>query len=368
MDSDYGRLADLPVTIDSVSTERLERDTSSGFTRVTTVFSLSGPGPDPDPDSGSESDSRDATAIGRGEDVTYETADHDALADSGLPALEGEYTIDSFSDRLEELDLFPAGGPDREVFRNYRRWGLESAALDLALRQAGTDLATALDRSAGPLRFVASTRLGEPPATDRVDSLLERVPDLGFKLDPTSDWDESLVADLAETGAVRILDLKGHYEGTDVDAPADPELYERVLEGFPDAVIEDPALTDETRPLFSDPDVRGRVSWDAPIHGVDDVEALPWEPSWLNVKPSRFGSLESLLETLAHCEEREIRCYGGGQFELGVGRGQLQLLAALYYPDSPNDVAPRAYNDPELADELSASPLEPSTEPVGFRW
>ncbi|MCU4742924.1 hypothetical protein [Natronoglomus mannanivorans] len=365
MDSDYGRLADLPVTIDSVSTDRLERDTTSGFTRVTTVFSLSGPGPD-------------GVVTGRGEDVTYETADHDALAESesesesrsGLSDLTGEYTIDSFSNRLAAIDLFSAGGPDREVFRNYRRWALESAALDLALRQAETDLATTLDRSADPLRFVASTRLGDPPTTDRVDSLREQVPGLEFKLDPTSDWDDPLVDELADTGAVRILDLKGHYEGTDVDAPADPELYERVLEAFPDAVIEDPALTEETRPLFADrdPDVRGRVSWDAPIHGVEDVEALPWEPSWLNIKPSRFGSLESLLETLAYCEERGVRCYGGGQFELGVGRGQLQLLASLYYPDSPNDVAPRAYNDPELVDELPASPLEPAAEPVGFRW
>ncbi|WP_226004330.1 hypothetical protein [Natrinema salinisoli] len=356
---DYDRIAELPVAIDEVSTERLERETSSDFTRVTTEFALSGPGPDGDP------------VAGRGEDVTYEADDHDSLVESGLPDLTGEYTLDSFSTHLESVDCFPAKPPEREVFRNYRRWGLESAALDLALRQSASDLGSELGRSADPVRFVASTRLGEPPTTDRLESLREQVPDLEFKLDPIPAWDDDLVAavdDAVGADAVRIIDLKGRYEGTDVDTPADPVLYERVLEAFPEAVVEDPALTDETRPLFDEPDVRSRVSWDAPIHGVADVEALPWEPDWLNIKPSRFGSLESLLETLAYCDERDVRLYGGGQFELGVGRGQIQLLASLFYPDGPNDVAPRAYNDPAVGDGLPASPLEPPAARDGFRW
>ncbi|AGB30392.1 hypothetical protein C488_04497 [Natrinema pellirubrum DSM 15624] len=355
---EYDRIADLSLSIDDVSTARLERETTSDFTRVTTVISLSGPTPD-----------GDGTVTGRGEDVTYETADHDRLAETGLPDLTGEYTFDAFADRLDGLDLFPGGAPDREVFRNYRRWGLESAALDLALRQAETDLGSVLDRSLDPVRFVASTRLGDPPTADRLAGLRDRIPDLEFKLDPTPEWDAGLVDAIDEavgTDAVRILDLKGHYEGTDVDVPADPDLYERVLESFPEAVIEDPDLTDETRPLFDDPEVRARVSWDAPIHGVADVEALPWKPDWLNIKPSRFGSLESLCETLRYCDDHDIRCYGGGQFELGVGRAQLQTLAAIGYPDGPNDVAPRAYNDPGVADGLPASPLEPVTDAVGF--
>ncbi len=41
--------------------------------------------------------------------------------------------------------------------------------------------------------------------------------------------------------------------------------------------------------------------------------------------------------------------YGGGQYELGAGRGQIQLLAALFHPDGPNDIAPGGYDalDPE---------------------
>ncbi|MFP8951421.1 hypothetical protein ACLI4Z_00420 [Natrialbaceae archaeon A-arb3/5] len=358
----YDRLADLSLEIEAVSMERRERETSSEFTRATTTFSLVGPPSD-------ETDGERPTGIG--EDVTYETAEHDALAETGVPDLTGEYTLDSFSAHVADLDLFAAGAPDREVFRNYRRWGLESAALDLALRQHGTDLASRLGRSLDPVRFVTSLRLGDPPTVDRLVQLRERVPGLEFKLDPTPEWDADLLEDIESTvgtDAVRILDLKGQYEGTEVDVPADPALYERVIEAFPTAVIEDPALTDETRPLFDEPAVRSRVSWDAPIHGLGDVEALPWEPDWLNIKPSRFGSIESLLETIAYCDERGIRLYGGGQFELGVGRGQLQTLASLFYPDGPNDIAPRAYNEPELVDELPASPLEPSTGSLGFRW
>ncbi len=356
---EYERIADLPVTIDSVSLSRLERETSSDFTRVSTEIALSGPGQDGE------------SIAGIGEDVTYETEEHEALLDHGLPDVIGEYTLDSFSQRLATVDLFPAGAPDREVFRNYRRWGVESAALDLALGQQGTDLASALDRSLDPVRFVASTRLGEPPTTDRLVALRKQVPDLQFKLDPIPEWDAALVEEIVETvdpGGVRILDLKGQYEGTEVDVPADPELYSLVLESFPNAVIEDPALTAETKPLFEAPDVRSRVSWDNPIHGVDDVEALPWEPDWLNIKPSRFGSFESLLETIDYCDRRGIRLYGGGQFELGVGREHVQLLAALFYPDSPNDVAPSTYNDPDIGDGLPESPLDPPVDADGFRW
>jgi hypothetical protein len=55
-------------------------------------------------------------------------------------------------------------------------------------------------------------------------------------------------------------------------------------------------------------------------------------------------------------------------FELGPGRGQIQYLASLFHPDGPNDVAPRAYNDPEPRPGLPSSPLEVAPEAVGFRW
>ena len=111
-----------------------------------------------------------------------------------------------------------------------------------------------------------------------------------------------------------------------------------------------------------------RVTWDAPIHSVADVEALSFPPQVLNSKPSRFGRLQAVLDFYAYCDERGISLYGGGMFELGPGRGQIQYLASLYHPDGPNDVAPRAYNDPEPRPGLPGSPLEPAPAESGFRW
>ena len=53
--------------------------------------------------------------------------------------------------------------------------------------------------------------------------------------------------------------------------------------------------------------------------------------------------------------------------ELGVGRGQIELLAAIFHPDAPNDVAPSAYNEDDPVGELPGSPLDPSPAPSGFR-
>ncbi|NHX36658.1 MULTISPECIES: enolase-like domain-containing protein [Halolamina] len=338
----YRTIADLPLAVAGVDYEQFEQDTSSGFTRVTTVFELRGDG-----------------ATGRGEDVTYDTEDHERLAaaiDDGAFSLPtGSFTFGEFSAALDDAELFPAEGPEREDSRDYRRWAVESAALDLALRQNGTNLPALLDRRHQPVRFVASTRLGDPPSADRVDAVRARNPDIGFKLDPTPDWSDDLIDDLRARDAVRIVDLKGHYEGTEVDNDADTAFYRRIVDGFPDAVVEDPRLTDGTRPVFDGEE--GRVSWDSPIHGLDDVRALPWDPSWLNVKPSRFGTVESLFRTLAWAVDAGVNLYGGGQFELSVGRGQAQELAALFYPDGPNDLAPSVYNESSLPPELPRSPI-----------
>jgi hypothetical protein len=334
--STYGRVSGLELAVDGYELERRELDVSSGFTRVTTTVVLRGGGLE-----------------GRGEDVTYDGPDHDVHPELELA---GRFTLDSFSELVGGLDLF-AGEPARSASREYRRWAYESAALDLALRQGGVSLGEAVGRDYRPVRFVCSTRL-------EVRAWLALYPGLEFKLDPTSEWSPEVAADIASTGSARVLDFKAHYAGTPVDNPPDPGLYELCLELFPDAVIEDPGITDATRPLLEQ--VRDRLSWDAPIHAVADVEALEWEPRWLNVKPSRFGSLQRLFECVDWAQERGIRLYGGGQFELGVGRSQIQTLASLFYADTPNDVAPGGYNSPAPVPGLPRSPLEPPARPAGF--
>jgi hypothetical protein len=343
------RLADLPLHIEDYSLERLERDVSSAFTRVSTVIRLHGGGEE-----------------GIGEDVTYDAVDQDALQAAGpVLALTGERTLGAFCDHLAALELWPAP-PQREPSRLYRVWAYESAALDLALRQAGTTLHAALDRAPQPVRFVVSLRLGEPASIEPVTRRLERYPSLRFKLDPTKDWTPEIVEGLVATGAVDSLDFKGLYEGTVVDSSVGPDLYEIVVSAFPDAWIEDPKLTDEIDAILRP--YRDRITWDAPIHGVADIEALAFPPRMVNVKPSRLGPLRSLFAAYAYCEERGIGMYGGGQFELGPGRGHIQYLASLFHPDTPNDVAPGGYNDPDVPPGLPASPLEPQLHPTGFRW
>ncbi len=346
----YEEIADLRLQIDGYEIERLERETSSDFTRTTSIISIHGAG-----------------ETGFGEDVTYESSDHEQIQQLQKSySLQGIYTLDKFSTEIAELDLFLGDDPKQPIFRNYRRWAFESATLDLALKQANTNLANQLNRSYKPVRFVVSTRLDEPPTGERILDWLDRNSDLEFKLDPTSDWTAETVDRLAATDAVRTLDLKGQYHGTTVDQPADPLLYKRIIEGFPDAIIEDPALTDDTRNLFNEHE--DRVAWDYPIRGIGTIKDLPWEPNWLNIKPSRFGSIQSLFETIEYCLDHDIQMYGGGQFELDVGREHIQSIASLFYPDAPNDVAPKEYNDPQPGGNLATSPLVPSKNLVGLEW
>lgn len=148
--------------------------------------------------------------IGQGEGVTYDNEGHYTLQDSSEDfPVTGEYTIDEFSEQLSEVDPFLRKEPSQSIFRNYRRWAFESAALDLVLKQVKTDLADRLSREYSPVRFVVSTCLKNPPTGDRILDWLDRNPDLEFKLDPTSDWTTDVVKRLAETDAIRALDPEG---------------------------------------------------------------------------------------------------------------------------------------------------------------
>ncbi|HXW58931.1 MAG TPA: hypothetical protein VEJ23_05580 [Solirubrobacteraceae bacterium] len=347
--STWELLAGLPVEIESYELEGMRALVSSEFERKTTIVRLRGRGEE-----------------GLGEDVTYDAVDHEIMQAAGpvLP-LAGSHTLASLAERLSQLSLFERP-PQRDVSVRYRTWAYESAALDLALRQAGTSLHAALDRAPRPVRFVVSLRLGEPPTMEPVRRRLELYPWLRFKLDPTSSWDEPLITQLIATGAVDSVDFKGYYSGSIVDQPPDPLLYGRVVEAFPRAWIEDPALTAQTEPVLAP--YRDRFSWDATIHSIADIQALPYPPRMVNVKPSRLGGLRNLLDAFDYCAERGIGNYGGGQFELGVGRGQIQYLASLFHPDAPNDVAPTGFNLPETPAGLPASPLAPQPSATGFRW
>ncbi len=321
----WDSLAGLAVRIDSLAVQRRELPRGE-WTRVTTTVLLQGD---------------DAT--GEGEDVTYEASAHD---DFPVDAeLAGSWSLDDLSRRLDGLGL-----PD------FRRWAFESAALDLGLRQRGVSLGDLVGRPYRPVRFVASTR-------SEIEPYIELNPKLEFKLDAGADWDRALMQKLAAYDPVRVVDLKAYYHGTSVDLAPDPELYRAIVECFPASLIEDPWLEDGCREALAG--AEGRLSFDAPVHSLADLDALPLAPRWLNVKPSRFGTVRKLVECIEACEKRGMRMYGGGQFELGPGRRQIQCLASLFYADGPNDVAPSEYNEGGARPGLATSPL-PSPGGIGF--
>ncbi len=324
----WDAVAGLTVKVDGYTLERRESKTPSDWTRVTTTVVLDGDG-----------------GRGEGEDVTYDAAMHDGVPDDLV--LAGTWTVGDLSLRLDEEELLAEG---------FRRWAFESAVLDLALRQNDVGFGEAFGREERPVRFVVSTR-AEP------ERWLEVAPQLEFKLDAEEDWDRELLARLRALDRVRVVDLKAYYRGTSVDLAPDPKLYRAIVEELPDVVIEDAWLEDGLRETLAG--AEDRLSFDGPIHSLADLDALPLEPRWLNIKPSRFGTVRELLRTIEACDERRIRMYGGGQYELGPGRLQIQRLASVFYPDGPNDVAPSAYNEGEPREGLPQSPLPASAGP-GF--
>ncbi|MGZ4331219.1 MAG: hypothetical protein ACXVXL_24840 [Solirubrobacteraceae bacterium] len=346
----YSRVADLPLRIERCQLLPLVRDTSGGFTKVSIVVRLTGDGHE-----------------GQGEDITWDQIDQiEQLRHAGdLSWLRGRRTLDEFSTLLGLADLFPVE-PIRESARDYRRWAFESAALDLALRQNGLSLQGALGRAAQPVNFVVSLRIADTSGLAAVRALRGTGAALRFKLDPTPSWDHTLLAELASLAAVDVVDMKGLYHNATVAMDPDPDLYRRVFEALPEAWIEDPAVADDTIELLDRH--RERITWDVPIRSVGDIAALPWPPRLLNLKPARFGSVRRLFETYDYCESQGISAYGGGMFEQGPGRGQLQYLASLFHPGGPNDLAPVGYNLQFGADELPRPPLPPEPHQTGFRW
>ncbi len=278
-----------------------------------------------------------------GEDVTYEADSHDGVP-SGLD-LAGARTFGDFSALLDDFESLAEG---------FRRWAFESAALDLALRQNGLGLGEALGRPERLVRFVVSTR-ADP------ESWLAVAPELEFKLDAETDWDRDFLRRLRALDRIRVVDLKAYYRGTSVDLDPDPELYRAIAEELPDVVIEDAWLEDGCLEALAG--AEDRLSFDAPVHSLADLNGLAVAPRWLNIKPSRFGTVRELFATIEAAEERGIQMYGGGQYELGPGRLHIQRLASVFYPGGPNDVAPSAYNEGEPREGLPQSPLPAPSGP-----
>ena len=132
----YDAVRELPLHIEEVVTDIHVHPISPEFTRKTTVVHLR-----PEPYF------RHVGPEGLGEDVTYDPEAHEPHRWPWLE-LVGDWTLESYSAYLDGQDLFPGTEPQQAAYRDYRRWAFESAALDLALKQASMSTGEALGRAA----------------------------------------------------------------------------------------------------------------------------------------------------------------------------------------------------------------------------
>src|SRR5438067_12167342 len=336
----WPRLAELPLVIEVCKFDRLHAVLAHEFERITTHVRLVGGGTD-----------------GLGEDVSIFREDGTTLHETRpMLGLEGEWTLAGFCDHLATLELWREP-PEWDGALRFRQWAFESAALDIALRQAGHSLHDVLGLEPQPVRFVNSLGLGKEPSIEPLRRRLARSAGVRFKLDAEAIWPPALVDEVAATGAVDTIDFKGQYGFEVKDPAALGALYDHVIAAFPDAYLEDPHDLPEIAQRLGDH--LERVSYDSPIRSAEDIGATPLAARVVNVKPSRIGSLRALFEVYARCARERRPMYGGGMGELGVGREQIELLASLFHAAAANDVAPSAYNEDDPADGLPPSPLPP---------
>ena len=124
-------LADLPLVVEKFAYGQLDPGPGFGDAHSTRLVRLTGAGQE-----------------GLGEDITL-------FAEPEGPdlALAGEWTLGSFCAHLDTLEQWPGGEPEfGDMMRRWRNWAYESAALDLALAQAGRPLHEVLGLDPRPSR------------------------------------------------------------------------------------------------------------------------------------------------------------------------------------------------------------------------
>jgi hypothetical protein len=98
----------------------------------------------------------------------------------------------------------------------------------------------------------------------------------------------------------------------------------------------EPSIEPVRRRLARSPGVRFKLDAEATwppelaeeVAATGAVDTIDFKGQY--VKPSRIGSLRELFEVYARCAREGRPMYGGGMGELGVGRGQIELLAGRF--------------------------------------
>ncbi|MFN2382986.1 MAG: hypothetical protein ABR559_01830 [Gemmatimonadota bacterium] len=277
-----------------------------------------------------------AGATGEGENVDWTPADQAAFgAVCDRRIAPGATTIGGLSNALLSAGV-----------HRYHRAAIESAALDLALRQRDTNLFVLAGRAAEPVRFCHSTGRHADPRPE-IAALVGKWSDARVKLDVHAEgWADDIWTALAATGRVVVVDFKREGEAAQL------ALAHRHL---PAAWIEDPPLAATGAP--SDAPWRTRIALDGYVQRAADLASPPFAPAAVNVKIPRVGGPLEALRCLEAARIQHRATYFGGMFELGAGRRQGQVLASLFTAGAWNDLAPL---DPANS---AASPL---TIPAAF--
>ena len=218
----------------------------------------------------------------------------------------------------------------------YTRAAVEGALIDLALAQARLSWVDVVERPEGALRHLISFDACADPAA-RLAAIRAHNPKARFKIDVDPAWTDAAIARLAASEAVAVVDFKGR---------GDAALVARVAGRMDGVLVEDPPA--------ALPIVAGRTGRDQGI--VDEravAEALAAGAA-INFKAPRMGGWFALLAGLEPALAAHARVYFGGMFEVGCGRRQAQLLAALFAADAEHDLAPIPPGD---LDARPSSPL-----------
>ena len=254
---------------------------------------------------------------GRGEHVGWTDAEHHDFANASSRLSAGTFTLDDWSRAVAALPP-------------YDRAALEAAAVDLALKQNGTNLFELAGIDPRPVRYAVSfARVSDPVAEARTLETGE----LPLKIDADPDWPEDTWIALARLGTVAVVDFK---------LGGCPDDHDRACRHLPNAWLEDP------RPAAAAwmPRVARRLSADAAVTSAAALDALDPRPAAVNVKPARMGGVLEALRCIERAARLGIEAYVGGMFEVGIGRTQLLALAAITSPDGANDIAPLLMNAP----------------------
>ena len=344
----WPRLADLPLVVDGSSSARLEPGPGFGEAHTTRLVRLIG---------------RRGGGAERG---------HHAVHGRGAPdlPLAGEWTLgellrpprprsDAVAGRAAGMGAWRAGGAT----------GATSRPRSISrCAQAGRPLHEVLGREPRPVTFVNSLGLGDPPSVDTILRRLERYPRAALQ-----------ARRRAATGRRR--------SSTRWSAPArSTRSTSRASYGME---VEDPAaLAADCTSGSSTPSPtrcsrirttcrRSRALVDAARRRACPTtrRSTPSPTSTPSRSaPGRSTSSRAASARCATCSRSTPRArsagsrmYGGGMGELGVARGQVQLLASLFSPDGAQRHRAARLQRARSGAGLPVSPLAPAPAATGFR-